>query len=74
MLITVKLFANFRVGRFVVEVRDYPAGTAIKAVSGSLGLASQEIGMTMLNGRHAEPERVLKDGDVLAFFPLLGGG
>ncbi|MBP1628863.1 MAG: molybdenum cofactor biosynthesis protein MoaD [Holophagaceae bacterium] len=74
MKITVKLFANFRAGRFVAEERDYPAGTPIAAVAASLGLGSTEIGIIVLNGRHAEPETALKDGDVLAFFPLIGGG
>lgn len=74
MKITVKLFANFRAGRFVAEEREYPAGTAISAVSGALGIVSPEIGIILLNGRHAKPDTILKDGDVLAFFPLVGGG
>lgn len=74
MQITVKLFASFRNGRFNIELRDYPAGTCIADVVRELGIAMEEIGMIMLNGRHAEADRPLNEGETLALFPLLGGG
>lgn len=74
MKITVKLYAHFREGRFAVEEREYPAGALVSTVSESLGLSVAGIGITLLNGRHAKPDAPLKDGDVLAFFPLVGGG
>jgi molybdopterin converting factor small subunit len=74
MQITVKLFATFRVGRFDVATRDYPPGTRIVDVIGELGIPETEIGMIMVNSRHAEPDRELQEGDSLALFPLVGGG
>jgi len=74
MRITVKLFANFRTGRFSVEEREYPDGTTIGQVADSISLPHTEIGVMMVNSRHAKLDRELAEGDILAIFPLLGGG
>lgn len=74
MQITVKLFATLRVGRFGEETRDYPPGTRIAEVIRDLLIPEKEIGMIMLNNRHAEPDQELANGDNLALFPLVGGG
>jgi len=74
MQITVKLFATFRVGRFSEETRDYPPGTRVTEIIDELHIPEKEIGMIMLNNRHAEPYQELIDGDSLALFPLVGGG
>ncbi len=74
MQVTVKLFANFRVGRFVTATQEYPLGSCVADVISNLQIPIGEIGMIMLNNRHAEPEEQLEDGANLALFPLLGGG
>lgn len=74
MRITVKLFASFRTGRFSVEEREYPDGTTIGQVADAIALPREEIGIMMVNSRHAKLDRVLNEKDILAIFPLLGGG
>ncbi|MGE5476406.1 MAG: MoaD/ThiS family protein [Bacteroidales bacterium] len=74
MQITVKLFASFRAGRFIRENREVAAGTSVAQVADALGIALSEIGIIMINGRHAEAEQELHDGATLSLFPLLGGG
>mgnify|MGYP000039618488 CR=1 FL=1 len=74
MKITVKLFASFRVGRFKVEERNYPPGTRIRRIVEELGLSEKELGVVMVNGRHAPLDYALEEGDALALFPLVGGG
>jgi molybdopterin converting factor small subunit len=74
MQITVKLFATFRVGRFAATTRQYPQGTLIAEVIRELQIPEAQIGMIMLNNRHAEPDQQLNDGDNLSLFPLVGGG
>lgn len=74
MNITVKLFASFRTGRFDIENRDYPAETTVADVADSLNLPQSELGIMMINNRHVKLERQLDEGDILALFPLLGGG
>ena len=74
MLITVKLFATFRLGRFAIENRDYPAGTTVSDVVKDLDLPEEKLGILMINSRHVNPDRVLVEGEILAIFPLVGGG
>jgi molybdopterin synthase sulfur carrier subunit len=74
MNVTVKLFASFRAGRFDIETGDYPAGTTVADVADSLKLPRTELGIMMVNNRHVKLDHVLADGDILALFPLLGGG
>lgn len=74
MNITVKLFASFRAGRFDIETGDYPAGTTVADVADGLNLQHSELGIMMINNRHVKLDRLLTDGDILALFPLLGGG
>lgn len=74
MKITVKLFATFRLGRFDIEVRDYPPGTKVSQVVDELELSRDKLGILMVNSRHVDLERVLVDGETLAIFPLVGGG
>jgi len=74
MKVTVKLFASFRSGRFDIETVDYPAGTSVADVADRLKLPQSELGIMLVNNRHVKLERVLVEGDILALFPLLGGG
>ena len=73
MIITVKLFASFRAGRFDIENRAYPAGTTVADVADSLNLPQSELVIMMINNRHVKLDRLLDEGDILALFPLLGG-
>ena len=74
MQIKVKLFANFRDGRFSVEDQEYPSGTRIADIIEKVGITPGEIGVIMLDNKHAEPEQELTDGANVALFPLVGGG
>jgi molybdopterin converting factor small subunit len=74
MNLTVKLFATFQKGRFVKEQREYPPGTSIRQIAEGLQLPVDEIGVMMVNGRHAELEHQPAPGDTVAIFPQIGGG
>jgi molybdopterin converting factor small subunit len=74
MNVTVKLFATFRTGRFANESREYQAGTKVTDVIQELSIDGEEIGATLINGRHVEEDAELQDGDTLSIFPLVGGG
>lgn len=72
--VTVKLFASFRTGRTPIENCEFPEGTTVKDVVERKGIPVPELGIMMVNHRHVQLDRRLADGDVLAIFPLLGGG
>jgi molybdopterin converting factor small subunit len=74
MNVTLKLFATFRTGRFAKETREYSSGKTVKSIIEELNLPEDDIGATLINGIHVEEDAVLKDGDTLSIFPLVGGG
>ena len=74
MQIIVSLFATFRNGRFKQEERIFPDGATLGQVIVDIGIAAEEIGMALVNGRHAPLDRSLSGGDTIALFPMLGGG
>lgn len=74
MKVTVKLFASFQTGRFKIEIRDYPDQTVIRTVVQELNIPEAEVGILLLNAVHAKLDQSLSDGDLLAIFPLVGGG
>jgi molybdopterin converting factor small subunit len=74
MNVTLKLFATFRTGRFTKETREYAPGKTVKNIIEELNLPEDDIGATLINGIHVEEDAVLKDGDTLSIFPLVGGG
>ena len=74
MKVTVKLFASFRTGRTPIEIREYPAGATVADVVAEQRIPVEEIGIMLINCRHVKLDRELADGDILAIFPLLGGG
>jgi len=74
--ITVKLFAQYRENRFKVEQRIYPCGTTPKNIMDELGISEHKLplGVLMINSKHQKEEYILKEGDILALFPKVGGG
>ncbi len=74
MTITILLFATFRNGRFKQEQREYSEGADCRQVVSDVGLREEDLGMALVNGRHASMEQALSHGDSLFLFPLLAGG
>ena len=74
MKVTVKLFASLRKDRFAVEERDYREGATVGHILVSLHIPEKEAAIIFINGRHGEPDSTLKEGDLLAIFPPVGGG
>lgn len=74
MKIKIKLFAGFREGRFKEADHKCEDGTTAAEVISSLGIDHGDVGVIMVNSRHAAPGLCLQEGDVLAIFPVIGGG
>jgi molybdopterin converting factor small subunit len=74
MSLTIKLFASFQRGRFAVDTRAYEAHPTVGEVVDGLAIPRPEVGVMMVNGRHVEFDHRPADGDVLAVFPVIGGG
>ena len=75
-VVTVRLFAQYREGRFRSGSRDYPEGTTVGAVIEAVGIDERASppGVILVNGRRAERSRLLQEGDTVSIFPMVGGG
>ena len=73
-MIEVRLFATLREGRGKVQMlpaEDYAcAGDIIR----HLDIPVEEVAILLINGFHKKPHDTVKDGDVVALFPPVGGG
>ena len=74
MRVTIKLFATFQKGRSAIQERDLVPGTRVETVVEDLGIDAAAIGVVLANARHIELDYELKPGDVIAIFPVIGGG
>lgn len=74
MRIKVKLFATLRENRFKENEMEYPPGTTVADVGRALQIEPEEMAMILVNGRSADAEHVLSEGDTLSVFPPVGGG
>ncbi len=74
MMVTVKLFASLRAGRFDGAVFELPDGAVIGTALAAAGVSEREAAVIFLNARHSLPPTALADGDLVAVFPLVGGG
>jgi len=74
MQVTVKLFASFRTGRAPIELCEYPDGATVADVVADKGIPAGEISIMLVDSCHVNLDRILADGEILAIFPLLGGG
>ena len=80
MRITVRLLASYR--RYLPPDHDDSAGYGREVAGGArVGHVLEELPIPsgdpytfFVNGRHAEREQVLREGDVLSVFPAVGGG
>jgi molybdopterin synthase sulfur carrier subunit len=80
MQITIRLLASYR--QFLPEGTSSKGGYASEVLPGavvsdaltSLPLPAGEVYTFFVNGRHAERDQVLEEGDVLSVFPAVGGG
>ncbi|MDR2422635.1 MAG: MoaD/ThiS family protein [Deltaproteobacteria bacterium] len=53
---------------------EMPNSATAKDLAEKLGLPLSEIKIVMLNGRRADLDARLKDGDRVGYFPAVGGG
>ncbi|NLT19731.1 MAG: MoaD/ThiS family protein [Syntrophomonadaceae bacterium] len=74
MRVKVKLFATFRKGRFRERDMELNEDCTVGWVIDHLRIPRKELGVVFLNGLAANADEVLKEGDTLSIFPMVGGG
>jgi sulfur-carrier protein len=74
MNIEVRLFATLRQGRSPRQSIQLPAGSRLDDALARLDIGRQEVSIRLRNGREAEWETALSEGDTVSLFPGMGGG
>ncbi|MCD6534456.1 MAG: MoaD/ThiS family protein [Deltaproteobacteria bacterium] len=74
MRLTIKLFADFRQGRFAIRECEFCENRSVSQIMQELVIPPDEVGVLLCNGRHVDFERELVDGDTCSIFPKIGGG
>jgi molybdopterin converting factor small subunit len=74
MKIPVKLFTTLREGRFEEKIMDFSDGVNIEQVVRQIALPKKDVALIFVNGRHADFNTLLSEGDTISFFPPVGGG
>lgn len=78
MNIEVRLFAYLR--RYLpphadgTRARLKTTAPDVRALAAELDIPPSVVGVILLNGRHADADVRLQDGDVVSFFPPIAGG
>ncbi len=52
----------------------FSQGTTVIDIIRLLEINPAEVGVTMINSRHCQQEQVVAADDILAIFPMIGGG
>ncbi len=73
-MIEVRLYATLREGRGKIVMLEPEKAANAGAVLSHLGIPAEDVAILLINGFHRKPEDTVKDGDVLALFPPVGGG
>lgn len=74
MEVNVKLFATLREGRFKEEKAIFEDNVQIKDVINKYAIPMEEVRICLVNGRDANLNHSLQNGDTLSIFPPVGGG
>ncbi len=73
-MIEVRLFATLRQGRGKVQMLPASDFATAGDIIRHLEIPVEEVAILLINGFHKKPDNAVKDGDVVALFPPVGGG
>jgi molybdopterin converting factor small subunit len=74
MIISVKLFAYFRDNRFKIKEYDIDEGMTVGDIVDDIAIDREEVGVLMINSRQTNFDVQPVEKDILAIFPVIGGG
>ena len=73
-MIEVRLFATLRQGREKVVMLESQDFSTARDIIEHLDIPAGEVSILLINGFHKTPDTEVKDGDIVALFPPVGGG
>lgn len=73
-MIEVRLFATLREGRGKIIFLEGDKFRCGRDVFEHFQIPEEEVSIFLINGFHSKPDDPVKEGDILALFPPVGGG
>ncbi|HPY57196.1 MAG TPA: MoaD/ThiS family protein [Sedimentibacter sp.] len=73
-MIEIRLFATLRDGRDKIIKLDSNSISLAGDVLKHLSISPENVAIYLINGKHSNLDAPIKDGDVIAIFPPIGGG
>lgn len=73
-MIEIRLFATFREGRPKISFLDADQYHTVNMVLDYFNIPCEDVAICLVNGMHSKVYTPIKDGDILALFPPVGGG
>ena len=73
-MIEVRLFATLREGRGKIVMLEAERFATAGEIISHLDIPTEEVAILLINGFHSKPEDSVKDEDIVALFPPVGGG
>ena len=73
-MIEVRFFATLREGRGKIAQLSAEEVSFGGDILQRFAIPQEEVAIMLINGFHSKPEDSVKDGDVVALFPPVGGG
>ena len=70
----VRLFATLRENREKIQYINCREGMDGFVLLSELGISPEEVAIFLINGMHSRPDVALKQDDIIAIFPPVGGG
>lgn len=73
-MIEVRLFATLREGRGKILYFEKDDCSVASQVLEKLNIPQEDVAIFLINGFHSQLGATVRDGDILAIFPPVGGG
>ncbi len=73
-MIEVRIFATLRQNRDKITMMPADQVHTITDILDKLAIPADEVSISLINGFHQKLQATVKDGDVVALFPPVGGG
>ena len=74
MKVEIRLFASLQKYGLAQEKINLEEGTTVGEFLENVGIPPSEVAIVLVNGRHAQNEQPLDDGETIAVFPPIAGG
>ena len=73
-MIEVRLFAGLREGRQKIYQMEPDSIGTVQDIMDILQIPRSEVNIMLVNGFHKDPQTPVKDEDIVALVPAVGGG